>query len=480
MNINANLILEYSKDLNVLYVEDDKELRNSTTIFLNDYFKLVDTAENGEDGYNKYREYANENGDAYDIVISDIKMPQMDGIEMCTKIRSFNHEQAIIFITAHSDSSYLLKSIELGVKGFITKPIQDAQLKYTLYTTSQSISDRKVVEKHYKQIEDTNILSGDKVNLEYVYSPKDVLDSIVPNTEAISHTWVNHNLVQANLKKYEIDLEFFRSHYGVHVIEYFIEVIKEKKDVGQCPAMMLMLEFFKNKNLQLTDIFIICVEFKNTITSLIFAKYSFNSMLYEKISFILDKNFEGVIRSYLELNGFESKVKKQAKVKEPEKQEEITVNEEINYLEYIIDNDIYELEDLEDEIDSLAVSVTMNHSSTLDEYCRLGEDIRRYGTILSNYPIFSELGACIVKLGVNLYDNSQLLFDDREKMSNISALVEGFVNDLIVWRKEIFQNNIPNHDFLNDSFFSNVDTIIMFIEYDETAEDEVCEEIDFF
>ena len=54
-------------------------------------------------------------------------------------------------------------------------------------------------------------------------------------------------------------------------------------------------------------------------------------------------------------------------------------------------------------------------------------------------------------------------------MSNITALIEGFVNDLIVWRKEIFENNIENPYFLDKSFFSNVDTIIMFIEYDENT-----------
>ena len=57
-------------------------------------------------------------------------------------------------------------------------------------------------------------------------------------------------------------------------------------------------------------------------------------------------------------------------------------------------------------------------------------------------------------------------------MSNITSLIEGFVNDLIVWRKEIFDNNIKDHTFLNDSFFSNIDTIIMYIKYDDTASED--------
>jgi hypothetical protein len=54
-------------------------------------------------------------------------------------------------------------------------------------------------------------------------------------------------------------------------------------------------------------------------------------------------------------------------------------------------------------------------------------------------------------------------------MYNIASLIEGFVNDLIIWRREVFEHNIEDPHFLNQSFFSNVDTIIMLIEYDESA-----------
>ena len=142
----------------------------------------------------------------------------------------------------------------------------------------------------------------------------------------------------------------------------------------------------------------------------------------------------------------------------------------------MLEHDIYELEDLEDDIDSLAISVTESSQVLLDDFISLGNFILRYGNILSNYPIFTELGNYIAKLGINFTKNAQLLFDDKARMMNIAALIEGFVNDLIVWRREVFDNNIINPHFLNQSFFSNVDTIIMFIEYDESA---VVEEEDF-
>ncbi len=139
--------------------------------------------------------------------------------------------------------------------------------------------------------------------------------------------------------------------------------------------------------------------------------------------------------------------------------------EYMSYVEYVLENDIYELQDLEQEIDSLAIFVLMSKNSSVEDY----KKIDRYGTILTNYPLFSALGESIIKLGVKLIEKDEILFNDKEKMSNMTALIEGFVNDLIVWRKEIFENNIQNPHFLDDSFFSNIETIIMFMDYDEST-----------
>ena len=312
------------------------------------------------------------------------------------------------------------------------------------------------------------MLSINQIDARELDYAKDILIDLETNKEKISRLWTDKKTVQERLKSHSIDVEYFRSHYGIKVIEYFLSVIRGDNEAGNCPVIFIMLDFFKHKNLPLEDIFMVCVLFKNTLTAYLLERYTYNNKLFEDISYILDKNFEGVIINYLDLKYTPiidiSSVEVQAI-----EEDKTPVTEEMNYTEYVLENDVYELQDLEEDIDSLAIAVTMNSSITQDNCQNLGAKINRYGVILCNYPIFSALGVSISKLGANLIDNSQLLVDDRARMSNITALIEGFVNDLIVWRKEIFENNIENPYFLDKSFFSNVDTIIMFIEYDENT-----------
>ena len=467
MKIDNKLILENSKKFNILYVEDDSQIQESTKkLFLN-YFANVDLAKDGVEALEKYHEYYKENSTYYDLIISDISMPNMDGLELAKNIRVTCFEQAFILITAHDEVNFLHSAIDIGVNGFLKKPIDLDELKSVLYKTTQKISDTRIVHKHYEQIEESNILTSNLTDASELNTPIDIIDKLIQNKEKISLMWMDNEIIHEKLETHTIDVEYFRSHYGIKVVEYFLKVIQAEAKVGNCPVIIEMLDFFKHKDLPLEDIFMICVLFKNTVTAYIFEQYSFNKRLFKEMSLILDKNFEGVIVNYLKLKNNKKLHPKVSKKIEAPKEE---IEEEINYTEYVLENDVYELQDLEDDIDSLAVSVTVSSTSNIDNIINLGERIQRYGTILSNYPIFSQLGSSISKLGNELVINSELLSNDSTRMSNITALIEGFVNDLIVWRKEIFDNNIKDHTFLNSSFFSNVDTIIMFINYDESLE----------
>lgn len=157
MKIDNKLILEYSKRANLLYVEDDEALRNSTQKIFKHYFKQVDTAIDGKDGLEKFIQYNNDNDAYYDLVISDINMPNMSGIDMSKVIMNENPEQSIVFITAHNEASFLHEAIKIGINGFLTKPVEPDQLKYILYRTTQAVCNRKLVDDYYKQIEDLNI-----------------------------------------------------------------------------------------------------------------------------------------------------------------------------------------------------------------------------------------------------------------------------------------------------------------------------------
>ena len=83
-------ILQYTQDLNVLYVEDDKNLLEETSDILEDYFRTLTTATNGKDALEKYNLYHKQNNSYYDLVITDINMPIMNGNILIDNITQIN------------------------------------------------------------------------------------------------------------------------------------------------------------------------------------------------------------------------------------------------------------------------------------------------------------------------------------------------------------------------------------------------------
>ncbi len=146
------LLLEYTKDLRVLYVEDDDDLRNSTAELFENYFMHVDTAINGIEGLVEYKRYASSE-EAYDLIISDINMPGLNGIDMSKEIKKSDPHIQILLITAHNEVEYLQSAIEIGVANFITKPIDMEKLNHAIYQICKSISDHKFVLKHVDTME---------------------------------------------------------------------------------------------------------------------------------------------------------------------------------------------------------------------------------------------------------------------------------------------------------------------------------------
>lgn len=118
---------ELTKEMSVLYVEDDQLIREEVGKFLSRLFATVDLAEDGQEGLELYK-----NGN-YDIVISDINMPKMNGIEMSKSIFKEEPNQSIVIISAHNESEYLLALINSGIEYYALKPINMDKLGEIIY-----------------------------------------------------------------------------------------------------------------------------------------------------------------------------------------------------------------------------------------------------------------------------------------------------------------------------------------------------------
>ncbi|MEA1914915.1 MAG: diguanylate cyclase [Campylobacterota bacterium] len=134
---------QYTKMFKVLYVEDNKDLQEQIMQSFGVLFDQVDVRDDGQAGLESYNEYFKTNEKYYDLVITDLHMPRMDGIELIKEILLLNSSQAIIVISAHSDSKSLISLLNMGVNGFIIKPINEQQMCNALEKVSNIISNQK-------------------------------------------------------------------------------------------------------------------------------------------------------------------------------------------------------------------------------------------------------------------------------------------------------------------------------------------------
>lgn len=110
------------KGLTVLCCEDEPEAREQLNLIFIQRVGRLYLAEDGEKGLALYRKYKP------DLVISDIKMPKMTGLEMSREIREFNPKAQIILLTAFDYKNFFLDAIDIGVSQYVQKPIGERKL----------------------------------------------------------------------------------------------------------------------------------------------------------------------------------------------------------------------------------------------------------------------------------------------------------------------------------------------------------------
>ena len=156
MNDISNL-----KNITVLYVEDEKDLREVTSSILQSFTKNQYIAANGQEGYELFLKHNSE----IDLIISDINMPILNGLEMIKKIKDINKNVPIIVTTAFSNKEYLLEAIDIGVDKYVLKPVDVSKL---LQAMSQSLNYHELKDLYLDSL--TNLSNRNKLK-------KDLKDS---------------------------------------------------------------------------------------------------------------------------------------------------------------------------------------------------------------------------------------------------------------------------------------------------------------
>ena len=157
MDGKINTDLELREDLKVLFVEDSEMVRESTCDILGEFFTHIDIAINGKEGLQQYIDFYKDNDRFYDIVITDINMPKMNGIEMIEHIFEQNPKAHIIVMSAHDESKYLLKLINMGISNFILKPIDIMRFNSVIENIIDNIINEKKLKDYHDKIEEINV-----------------------------------------------------------------------------------------------------------------------------------------------------------------------------------------------------------------------------------------------------------------------------------------------------------------------------------
>ena len=174
--IDYVMLEEYAKGVNVLFVEDDENIIKETSELLKLIFSHVDIAKDGKEGIEKYLNFKKENNVFYDLIITDIKMPNMDGIELSKLIYKENSEQLLIVLSAHEETNFLLELINIGISHFITKPINYDSFVHVIYTKLKEYHEKNGTkgEVQSKVIDISDTLKWDREGKELLENGKSV------------------------------------------------------------------------------------------------------------------------------------------------------------------------------------------------------------------------------------------------------------------------------------------------------------------
>ncbi len=131
----------------ILLVDDEEGIRKVLGISLSDSGYQVFTAKSGEEALHIFKDQDPP------IVLTDIKMPGMDGIELLRKMKQANPDAEVIMITGHGDMELAIQSLKHEATDFITKPISDDALEIALKRAKERISLKNQIREYTENLE---------------------------------------------------------------------------------------------------------------------------------------------------------------------------------------------------------------------------------------------------------------------------------------------------------------------------------------
>ena len=219
----------FLKDINILYVEDEDVVRDITTNILSKFVKNVVLASDGLEGLELFKKYNLDNSFEFkiDIIVTDINMPKLNGLEMIEEIEKLDTTVPSIITTDHNDSAFLQKAINQRVRGYVNKPLKMDRLIETIAI---------VAEPNYlkKQLELVNKKLSYDVN-EKTRELKKVIEQLEEKNDVLTYKATHDSLTTlSNRQKLNDELDK--------------EILREIRYKHKLSMLMLDIDDFKRIN----------------------------------------------------------------------------------------------------------------------------------------------------------------------------------------------------------------------------------------
>ena len=166
----------------VLIIDDEKSIRKTLTEILRYEGYKIDEASDGEEGLAKFKEKT------YDLVLCDIKMPKLDGIEFLEKAKEINNEVPIIIISGHGNIETAVEAVKKGAYDYISKPPDLSRMLITLRNAMDKttlVAETKVLKRKVSKVQE---IVGESTPIKKI---KDTIDKIAPTDARVLITGEN-------------------------------------------------------------------------------------------------------------------------------------------------------------------------------------------------------------------------------------------------------------------------------------------------
>ena len=188
----------YKKTMNILYIEDDQIFTLKIKSILDNFFKFVFIARNGEEALELFKT------NKINLIISDINMPKMDGLTFLKKLRELHNDIPFIFLTARQEANTIIDAIQFDISNYILKPID---LKNFVSIVDKSV---KKSYKKYIEIEKKYII---EIDTEFFWNQK---------TKTLSKNNLPIKLTKKELLLLELLLNYNNKVYSISEIACYL------------------------------------------------------------------------------------------------------------------------------------------------------------------------------------------------------------------------------------------------------------------